>query len=294
MHVLADALPNLATFWREKDKGAIRINLLEELLLQLNSSGLSTCAYWLLIRLSEWYLPMFDKLYLADICLELSRALMAGDDRIPLPPLANKSGRNETNDLLAHCAYDAIALCVDACMFAQGDDDHWLQQRYGLNRVEVWKILIQSFAHWYMRRPQEFQPIIDLYPKDGVLTEDDYPTIVFTSGSALLANQLYHTGMLLLLQHKPRFANKPSQNSPSMSTLWHAHRVCGIAIQNDRHSWWDPCLVASLIVAGRTATHASQHNAIVSTLESVQRLTGWTVDAYVNQLRSEWQLAESS
>ena len=218
---------------------------------------------------------------------------MADDDRIPLPLLTEQSSRNGTNDLWAHCAYDAIALCVDACMFAQGDDDRWLQQRYGLNRVDVWKTLIQSFAHWYMRRSQEFQPIIDLYPKDGVLTDDDYPTIVFTSGSALLANQLYHTGMLLLLQHKPRFANKPNQNSPSMSTLWHAHRICGIAIQNDRQNWWDPCLVASLIVAGRTATHASQHNAIVSTLESVQRLTGWSIDAYVDQLRSEWQLAES-
>lgn len=289
--VLAYAVPSLAAFWREGV--ANQTNLFEESLIELSSSDLSTCAYWLLVRLGKCSHLTFEKTQLTPDLLELSRALMAGDNRIPLPPLTEQGGQLGSNNPMAQCAYDAIALCVDACMFAQGDDDRWLQQRYGLNRVEVWRTLVQKFAHWYMRRSHEFQPIIDLYPKDGVLTDDDYPTIVFTSGSALLANQLYHTGMLLLLQHKPRFADKPSQNSPSMSTLWHAHRVCGIAIQDDRSGWWDPCLVASLIVAGRTATHASQHDAIVSTLEFVQRLTGWSIDACIEQLKGEWRLADS-
>lgn len=194
---------------------------------------------------------------------------------------------------MAQCAFDAIALCVDSAMFARGDEDRWLQHRYGLNRVEVWKALVQGFAHWYMHRSQSFQPIIELYPKDGMSTEDDYPTIVFTSGAALLANQLYHTGMLLLLQNKPRFANKPSQNTPSMSTLWHAHRICGIAIQNDRPGWWDPCLVASVIIAGRTATHVSQHSAIIRILQSVRLLTGWNIDPCVDQLKNEWEIADA-
>lgn len=194
--------------------------------------------------------------------------------------------------MTAQCAYEAIALCVDSVMFAQGGDDGRLQQRYGLNRVELWKKLVQDFAHWYMHRSREFQPIVEMYPRDGFSADDDYPTIVFTSGAALLANQLYHTGMLILLQNKPRFAAKPSQNSPSMSTLWHTHRICGIAIQNDRPGCWDPCLVASLVVAGQTATHMTQHNAIVSKLESVERLTGWNLDTCVNLLRNEWQLAD--
>lgn len=217
---------------------------------------------------------------------------MAGNNRILLPFLLGQPGRTETQDPRAQYAYESIALCVESAMFAQGDDDRWLQQRYGLNRVDMWKALVHAFAHWYMHRSQAFQPIIELYPRDGVLADDDYPTLVFTSGAALLANQLYHTEMLLLLQNRPRFVDKPSQNSPSMSTLWHAHRICGIAVQNDRPGWWDPCLVASLVVAGRTATHASQHNAVISTLESVQRLTGWITDPCIDQLRSEWQLAD--
>ena len=53
MQVLAAALPDLAAFWSEKNKGAIQTKLLEELLLQLDSSSLSTCTYWLLVRLSK-------------------------------------------------------------------------------------------------------------------------------------------------------------------------------------------------------------------------------------------------
>ncbi|UPX12063.1 uncharacterized protein EKO05_0002639 [Ascochyta rabiei] len=274
-NVLADATPNLAAFWLRDDRGKTRTRLLERLLLGLGLSDLSTCAYWLLVR------------------IELSCALMERNNRIPLPFLTGQYNQVRTNDPRAQCAYDTIALCVDAAMFTQGDDDQWLQQRHGTNRVEVWKALVQGFANWYMHRPQAFQPIVELYPKDGMLADDDYPTILFTSGAALLANQLYHTGMLLLLQNKPRFAENRSQNSPSMSTLWHAHRICGIAIQNDRPGWWDPCLIASLVVAGRTATHASQHNVIVSALQSVQQLTGWIIDPYMDQLRSEWQLADS-
>jgi hypothetical protein len=176
-------------------------------------------------------------------------------------------------------------------MFVQGDDDRWLQHRYGLNCVELRKMLVQKFDRWSKRRLQTFQPIIDLYFKDDILADDDYPTIIFTSGAALLAHQLYHTGMLLLLQNKPRFADKSNQNLPYMSTLWHSHRVCGIAIQNDRLDCWDPCLVASLIVAGRTATHASQHDTLTRTLEFVQRMTGWVIDPYMQQLRADCRLA---
>lgn len=141
--------------------------------------------------------------------------------RIPLPFIAGNLFRSAGTDSIARCAQDAIALCVDAVMFSQGDEDRWLQKRYGLNRVEVWETLVQGFVHWYMHRPLEFQPIIELYPKDGVRSDNDFPTIVFTGGAAILANQLYHTGMLLLLQNKPRFADKPSSTSSSMSILWY-------------------------------------------------------------------------
>ncbi|KAF2711836.1 hypothetical protein K504DRAFT_365125, partial [Pleomassaria siparia CBS 279.74] len=119
-----------------------------------------------------------------------------------------------------------------------------------------------------------------------------FPTLVFAGGAAIFANQLCHTGMLLLLQNKPKFVGEINSNSPFMSTLWHSHRGCGIAINNDRRECWDPSLLASLLVAARMATHQSQHITILSTLERVQALTGWNISPQLNDLRAEWQLAE--
>jgi hypothetical protein len=186
----------------------------------------------------------------------------------------------------------AIALCLDAAMFSQEDNCQWLQQQYGLNRAEIWKVLIHAFGIWFKQRPEGLQPIIELYAKDGVHTHNDFPVIAFTNGAALLANQLYHTGMLLLLQNRPRFGNSHSSNSNSMSILWHVHRICGITIQNDGPTTWDPSLIASLIIAARTLTHRSQQMAIVSTLETAQRLTGWNVTAHIEDLKSEWRSAD--
>lgn len=189
-------------------------------------------------------------------------------------------------------AHDVVALCIDATIFSRGDEDRWLQQQYGLDRVELWRTLVAGFDRWYKHRPQDFQPIVELYPKDGVTSEHGFPTLVFSSGGTTLANQLYHTGMLLLLQNKPRFINRPNSQSPSMSVLWHAHRVCGISLSNDRWDCWDPSLVASLLVAAKTVTHQSQHKAILDTLERIQKITGWNISYHVEELVLEWQQAE--
>ena len=74
--------------------------------------------------------------------VELSHAMMGGAHRISLPLHGGQFGEHKVEDSIAQCAFDAIALCVDSTMFAQGDDDRWLQRRYGLNRVEVWEALV--------------------------------------------------------------------------------------------------------------------------------------------------------
>lgn len=290
--ILTDVETDLSKFWQKEADICQGRQILEALLPRLtDDSSLVSSAYWLLVRLGKN--TNHKNLSSTNSGLVLSSALTATRlVRIPLPFMAENLFRSTSNDNIARCAQDSVALCVDAVMFSQGDEDRWLQQRYGLNRVEVWKTLIQGFTHWYIHRPQEFQPIIELYPKDGVKSDNEFPMVVFTGSAAILANQLYHTGMLLLLKNKPRFADKPNSNSSSMSSLWHAHRICGIAIQNDGLGSWDPCLIASLIVAARTVTHGSQHAAIFDALEAVQRLTGWNISQYTAELRTEWQLAD--
>jgi hypothetical protein len=169
-----------------------------------------------------------------DVNADLSCALVASSPmRIPLPFDAHNRVLSTNQHSAEHLAQDVIALCVDAVLYAHGDEDGWQQQRYGLSRVEIYTALIQGLSYWYQHRPQDFQPVVELYPTDGVHSGTDFPRIIFTSGAALLANQLYSTAMLLLLQNKPRFAGRRNSTSSSMSTVWHAHRICGIAMQNE-------------------------------------------------------------
>lgn len=118
---------------------------------------------------------------------------------------------------------------------------------------------------------------------------DDFPLLLFTSGAGLMANQLYHTAMLLMLQSKPRtYRVSGARVASGMSALWHARRVCGIALANEARECWDPSLVASFVVAARGMTHAEQHGALLEKLEGVGRLTGWKVGHYRSMLMEEW------
>lgn len=236
-------------------------------------------------------------MYIAELTLsvDLSVALMCHSVvRIPLPTASTTTFDHISAgdaEHVARYAHDAVALCIDAITFSREDEDTWLELHYKLNRVELWKALVAGLEHWYKHRPLEFQPIIELYPRDAPTPEDGFPTLLFSSGAGILANQLYHTGMLLLLQNKPRFMDRPQTQYPSMSALWHAHRVCGICFHNDRWDCWDPSLIASFLVAARTVTHHSQHKAVLSNLKNVQQLTGWNIAKHVERLAVEWQQA---
>ncbi|MBE3044693.1 hypothetical protein IMZ48_19455 [Candidatus Bathyarchaeota archaeon] len=125
--------------------------------------------------------------------------------------------------------------------------------------------------------------MVDIEGKGG-----GFPLLLFTSGAGMMANQLYHTAMLLMLQGRPRTATVPAARVSSMSALWHARRICGMALANDARESWDPSLVASFVVAARGMTHSDQHKLLLEKLEEVGRLTGWKVKHYRSMLMDEW------
>lgn len=150
-----------------------------------------------------------------------------------------------------------------------------------------WRVIAGELGGWYLNRPQEFQPIIEL----DLDSEDDehlFPTVLFTNGAAILANQLYHTAMLLLLQHKPRTIALEPKKSPSLSPLWHAQRICGIALNNDRRECWDICLVSSLYVAAKGMTYEPQQKEVRQRLDTVRALTGWDTEYFACELGNAW------
>ncbi|KAI1489498.1 hypothetical protein F5X96DRAFT_679708 [Biscogniauxia mediterranea] len=180
-------------------------------------------------------------------------------------------------------AHEPLAFCIRALEFCFGDGGSCSLDS-PVNMVGVWTSLVDDLNAWYVRRRQEFQSIIELdHAEDGI------PVVFFTSGAAIFANQLYHTAMLLLLQHKPRTAPLPTwQRSSTLSFLWHARRICGISLNNDRRECWDPSLVASLFMASKRMSHVTQHHALLEGFDRIGVITSWDVSPYKTLLHSEW------
>ncbi|KAJ5682127.1 uncharacterized protein N7477_002067 [Penicillium maclennaniae] len=114
----------------------------------------------------------------------------------------------------------------------------------------------------------------------------------YANGGGLFANQLYHTAMLLLLQNRPRTARINRFSSAIMSPLWHAQRICSIALNNERRESWDACLLASFLSVSRRMTHESQQEEILCGFRRIQKVTGWESGRLLEDLRAEWRLLE--
>ena len=111
---------------------------------------------------------------------------------------------------------------------------------------------MNQLSSWWSSRPDSFVPIVEIGAGQGPASTDVniFSIICFSNAAGMFANELYHTAMLLLLVHKPRSVKLPSRGT-HMSLLWHLERICSIALSNMRRECCDPCVVASLVLAGR-------------------------------------------
>ncbi|ORY72079.1 uncharacterized protein BCR38DRAFT_405087 [Pseudomassariella vexata] len=204
--------------------------------------------------------------------------------RAPRPPedFTMPWHRSQHACTVLRCAYMPLALCVRAINFCWGEAAY--RQGSDGDVISTWTSLVEELNSWYSGRPQEFMSMAEFDDAD-----DGFPSILFTSGAGVFGNQLYHTAMFLLLRHKPRTAAIPRRNrSFTMSPLWHARRICGIALNNDARECWDTSLVASLVVASKVMTHEAQHSAVLSGLDRIGRLTGFDVSTARILLHAEW------
>lgn len=135
--------------------------------------------------------------------------------------------------------------------------------------------------------------MVDLDAHDPTLCSDGgFSLVLFTNGAGVFSNQLYHTAMLMLLQDKPRTVQLTDFQSSVLSQLWHARHICSIALNNDRRDWWDPCLLASSLMAARYMTHESQQQEILQGFERIRNLTGWDISRSLDVLCEEWSSLE--
>ncbi|PYH93792.1 hypothetical protein BO71DRAFT_245939 [Aspergillus ellipticus CBS 707.79] len=205
----------------------------------------------------------------------------------PIPNLALLSRAEETRERVLTYSHVLLWLCAKALMVYHRQAGPELPE-VPHQLLSDWLQVFEELDQWYRLRPQEFQPIVDMenedqYPQTG----SGFPMLLFANGAGAFCNQLYHTAMMLLLQCKPRTALLNLQTS-ALSPLWHSRRICGIALNNDGRECWDPCLLASLLVAARSMTHESQQQEILGGFEHIRTITGWGLGEYLVQLHEDW------
>ncbi|KAL4939476.1 hypothetical protein BDV06DRAFT_214301 [Aspergillus oleicola] len=260
----------------------------------------------------EWLRPLVDRalglgmesaLYWMFLRMDIGKSLANNVPiRTPLPSdsipsLALLCRTDNTPQRVGHYAQVLLWLCGKALNAYHQNSTSGTHHTQEMG-TDSWLGTFEELNQWHYLRPQEFHPMVEV-SNDG--SEDlslnagsEFPLLLFTNGAGALCNQLYHTAMLFMLDCKPRttpLSNlNHSHHSPSavLSPLWHAQRVCGIALNNDRRECWDPCLLASFLVAAKHMTHESQQIEIVRGFDRIKALTGWGVGEYLTQLRDEW------
>ncbi|KAL4918806.1 hypothetical protein BDW62DRAFT_217431 [Aspergillus aurantiobrunneus] len=248
--------------------------------------GMESAMYWMFLRL--------------DIGRSLANniPLRTPLPSLPIPSLALLCRTENTLERVGHYAQVLLWLCGKALTTYHQESTPATHQAPG---TDSWLQTFEELNQWHCLRPQEFQPMVELDHDSedhslGLNTGSEFPMLLFTNGAGALCNQIYHTAMLFMLECKPRTAVLLNQNnphfSPMLSPLWHAQRVCGIALNNDRCECWDPCLLASFLVAARHMTHESQQVEILRGFDRIQTLTGWGVGEYLTQLREEWSFLD--
>jgi hypothetical protein len=198
-----------------------------------------------------------------------------------------------TYDRFFHYAHALLLLCWRAVFLCTEEGVIIAQPGASHRSIDSWRQLVKELDQWYRMRPPEFHPMVDLDAHDPTLSSDGgFSLVLFTNGAAVFSNQLYHTAMLMLLQDKPRTVQLTDFQSSVLSPLWHARRICSIALNNDRRDWWDPCLLASSLMTARYMTHESQQQEILQGFERIRNLTGWDISRSLDVLREEWSSLE--
>jgi hypothetical protein len=257
----------------------------------------NSAIYWLLVRFGTYNvtLPSTEDRTDSPLVADLGAALATDTDlQISLPPsslyLADAKFGIDPFAFTFCFAYRPLWLCAQAVGFMHNEDPSPQSPP-----LQTWMKMAEDLDNWYQERPQGFQPMLELEVDKvdkGIESVQDFPVVLFANGAGIFSNQLYHTAMLLLLHSRPRTARLTDFRSATMSPLWHAQRICSIALNNERRECWDPCLLASFLTAARRMTHETQQRKIIRGLSSIREITGWDVGDQLHDLEKGWGFLE--
>ncbi|KAI1129654.1 hypothetical protein F5Y10DRAFT_276580 [Nemania abortiva] len=241
--------------------------------------------------------------------LETAYYLMNQMSPVWIPDLARhiqaQSGTTNASDNKSHRIFDTfqcLGLLLDAISVS------FLEPRAGVSdnaatpsqsrattsttyRTNNWKNIISQLRAWHKSRPSGLKPLIEIDDPEGI-----FPVVIFSSVAGVASNTVYHAAMLLLLSNTIDLESvrgqrtKPEIDESLMSPLWHALRICGIAINSDCEysGCWDPVMIAAFSLAAREMKQSSQRSEITAYLDRL-KASGWRIDGLISKIHSEWR-----
>ena len=157
------------------------------------------------------------------------------------------------------------------------------------SRTSAWRGCWRDIQKWHVARTEEMQQIFELKDTDAAeqpaTDAFEFPIIVFSNAAAAVANIVHHTTALLLLQQKPRLTRAAAEEQSSISPMWHALRVVGIAATASNEAIWDPVVAFGVLFAGRKFSHEKQLSLVTDVLVKGAQRTGMTFKEEIEKLR---------
>lgn len=163
------------------------------------------------------------------------------------------------------------------------DDDDDDDDDPKLTYEQEWDSVWEELTLWFGQQPDEYHPVVS-----G--NDTPFPVIVFLNGPPIMAVQLYHMAVILMIQNKPRHV-KITHNDHVKSPIWHAKQIIGISLNNNHQGCWNYAL-EPLWIAGQLLSSAEEHAIILNLLEKIERCTGWPMSYRIVSLKQHWAEAE--
>ncbi|RFU36211.1 hypothetical protein B7463_g81, partial [Scytalidium lignicola] len=262
------------------------LSILQGLNMQYLDSKISRAMYWLWLRMD-----------LASALISARQPVLLLED----PDQIFDTNRSLENHFrrslfLLHCALSiSFHRDEDTAIHDADTSSTFISSLKCLSVLERWKVVWLENQKWFTQRPPELQHVLNIQGSEidsgGIFDDCFFPLILFTTPLALMANISHHITCLILLTHRPRLVRPSSERTSSVSAVWHAQHIAGIATNNVFPEVLDPLLLAGLLIAARRMSHASQQIAIIETLHRLHQLGGLHVDSEIELLRAGWNLS---
>lgn len=226
----------------------------------------------------------------ASFVLKLGSALM-NEANLDIPQSISAEVRDDdygSQNLRARLKMSAGQICH---LFAEavnlrhaGSSGSTTTSLRGNDLLDGWRQLWDALQRWSDLRPSELYPALETY----VGPRDAFPTVLFTTPCANFSTQLYHTAALLMLKCKPRTLQIIEGFPGAVSPLWHARRICAIALSNETSEKWHPTTWASFIYAARYVASRREQERVLRHAREVLSMTKWRLQSDLQNLQEHW------